>query len=173
MDERVAAAKRAARAALSDACERSVLRSEMSSLECYTEAWARYALTLEQQLEPPPPSAAPSAGSGQRPHPLPSASSCPLHPAEARTASKVCCDVGALLQDSLRTTDGWQWHEERAGAIMEVPLSWLTQIEAGVLLLRAAAQRQPALQMELAEQVCRLPRSRHTPALRSDACCWR
>ena len=158
-DSHLAAARRAALGALQSACERNVVRSEIREIECYSDAWARYALSLEERLQPPPQSAAPAAGGGQRPHPLPPQlqpqnSAAPQEseqPAARPDGERFCALAAATLQQSLGV-QAWQWHDEHAGETASVPLCWLTQIEEGVRLLQGAAKREPTLLRQLAEQ---------------------
>jgi hypothetical protein len=160
-------AKKAAKQALQEARERAVYRSELASTETYMDAWARYALSLEERLRWQTASA-PGVGSGNRPHPLPpsSVSSTPGGLSQEKwqalaetegpeaAAESLCASTAASLQKSLGT-QSWQWHEEAVGAAARVPLSWLAQIESGVRLLQAAAEREPTLRMQYAEQKVR------------------
>lgn len=75
----------------------------------------------------------------------------PTLSATDRRARAACASLAALLQTSLPARE-WQWHEARVGETGEIPISWLRQLEAGVKLLQAAAQREPALKLQLAEQ---------------------
>lgn len=75
----------------------------------------------------------------------------PTLSATDRRARAACASLAALLQTSLPARE-WHWHEERVGETGEIPISWLRQLEAGVKLLQAAAQREPALKLQLAEQ---------------------
>ena len=78
------------------------------------------------------------------------ASSAPAMSAEERQARASCATTAAMLKSALGSE--WQWHEERAGAIGALPVSWLKQIELGVRGLSAAASRERGLRMALAAE---------------------
>lgn len=139
------------------------MRRELSSLEEYNDAWARYALTLEERSVPPP-SSAPNAGGGLRPHVLPSAPRSGAQAQAEHTAEQLIASIAADLQHSLGAA-AWHWHDERVGEMAAVPLSWLAQVQAGVSLLQAAAQREPDLRMKLAEQQVRADAAEEALAL--------
>lgn len=166
-----ARAKQAATAALRDARERALVRSELSASEVYVDAWARYAISLEERLRPAATIVTSrgsyTKGSGQRPMPLPPATAAGPSSTASReapaweqlakaqgpdaAARSLVAGTASVLQTSLGAAQ-WEWHEAHAGESASVPLSWLVQIEAGVAKLQAAASREPALRMELAAQ---------------------
>jgi hypothetical protein len=71
--------------------------------------------------------------------------------ASERTAELMVQSIAADLQQSLGG-QAWRWHDERVGEVAAVPLSWLAQIQQGVSLLQAAAQREPGLRLALAAE---------------------
>ena len=148
----VAGARRAAAAALRDACERQIIRTELQALETYTDAWGRYAQALEVSVQTLSPA---GVAHGQRPQPLPpipttAGSSVPAE----QTAEEMCAGIAAHLQGSLGPQQ-WSWHGAHAGETATVPLAWLRQIEEGVRLLKSAATREAALQHRLADALVR------------------
>ena len=143
--ERLAAARQAAARALRDARERQLIHHELAALETYTDAWGRYALALESSLHALSP-----VGHGQRPHPLPPATTVPAAPSDEPNAEELCAGIAADLQCSLGAQQ-WSWHGAHAGENAVVPLSWLRQIDEGVKLLRSAAVREAALRARLAD----------------------
>jgi hypothetical protein len=149
-------ARRAAQAALSDQCERAIMRREMGMLECYHDAWACYALGLEERWQEEQEAAGRSGmGGGARPYPLPPSS--PQQPSRAidqmrtRDAEERILGIAERLTTSLGA-EAWQFHAQRAGEVASVPLHWLRQLDDGVAQLQRAAQSEPALRRELASE---------------------
>lgn len=146
-------ARRAAQAALQSQCERNIMRKEMSMLECYQDAWARYALGIEERSREQAAAAGggPSMGGGARPYPLPPSSPRAIDQMRTKDAEERILAIAERLTASLGP-EAWQFHAQRAGELANVPLHWLRQIDEGVEQLQRAAQDEPTLRRELASQ---------------------
>ena len=145
-DAKLEAARRAAKAALRDSVERSTMRLEMASLETTHDAWARYAISLEQRVQPP--EGAEVVGARRRPMPLPPSSRV------TKTAERSAAEIFDSCSHALQVALGSRWSAERevGGLTTEMPLIWLEQLEVGCKLLQSAAQRERAATMAAAEE---------------------